>query len=328
MWLGTAVFVTQSAGMVSKRDSPGHRPCHVRSTYMNHQTPHPPPPQTFSLSTQHCHQHKTNTDRKTFILQASIIFSNSDHCHSLIKTESFFERYRFPYLHWHKTLFGPSKTSTSTVSTFEINTKTIKMVSSTQSSRSASPELALTMQIFVKDLSGDSKPSTSLLSNSHSPDHSLTFSPPAVAMTVPSDLTIQNLTTLLSIRTSLPESSLRLVHAGKHLSSSPSSTLADNHIQREATIHLAAPLRGGMPPKKIRCTHKDCKEAAQRIIGDCGFCNGSFCGKHRLLEDHKCTGLEDVSLSSSSSSCCTELEDSPRWWLVGLDKELLADMMM
>lgn len=113
-------------------------------------------------------------------------------------------------------------------------------------------------------------------------------------MTVPQDLSIQNLTTLLSVRTSLPESDLRLVHAGKHLS--PTSTLSDYHIARDSTLHVASRLRGGMPPKKIRCTYKDCREGAQRIIGDCGFCNGHYCGKHRLLEDHKCDGLEDVSL--------------------------------
>jgi len=149
------------------------------------------------------------------------------------------------------------------------------MRSSAADSRSVSPELVETMQIFVKNVAGDTVP-----------------------MTVPQNLTIQNLTTLLSIRTALPESQLRLIYAGKHLSSSPSSTLADCHVQRDSTIHLALPLRGGMPPKKIRCTFKDCKEGAQRIVGDCGFCNGHFCGKHRLLEDHKCTGLEDCKKES------------------------------
>jgi hypothetical protein len=76
-----------------------------------------------------------------------------------------------------------------------------------------------------------------------------------------------------------------------------------------------------MAPKKARCTFKECPQAAQRIVGDCGFCSGHFCGKHRLLEDHKCTGLEDVS-------------DSPtiEWWLVGLSDGLgehpAADMMI
>ncbi|KAK1999252.1 hypothetical protein LX36DRAFT_655685 [Colletotrichum falcatum] len=63
-----------------------------------------------------------------------------------------------------------------------------------------------------------------------------------------------------------------------------------------------------MPQKKIRCTFKECKDAAQRIVGDCGFCNGHFCGKHRLLEDHKCSGLEDVSWAPGLS--CT--------WLISL----------
>lgn len=116
-------------------------------------------------------------------------------------------------------------------------------------------------------------------------------------MTVSSSLTVETLLTLLSVRTSLPSESLRLVYAGKHLSAT-AFTLADYHIQKESTLHLALPLRGGMPPKKIKCSHKDCKDAAQRIVGDCGFCQGHFCGKHRLLEDHKCTGLEDCKKES------------------------------
>ncbi|KAI1502887.1 hypothetical protein F5X99DRAFT_407693 [Biscogniauxia marginata] len=55
-----------------------------------------------------------------------------------------------------------------------------------------------------------------------------------------------------------------------------------------------------MPAIKPRCTFKECKSAAQRIIGDCGFCDGHYCAKHRLLEDHKCTGLEDVQCKKES----------------------------
>jgi len=80
-----------------------------------------------------------------------------------------------------------------------------------------------------------------------------------------------------------------------------------------------------MPPKKIRCTYKDCKEGAQRIIGDCGFCNGHYCGKHRLLEDHKCDGLEDVSGSAPQTSTSAK---NIEWWLVGLNQcEDLADIL-
>jgi hypothetical protein len=170
------------------------------------------------------------------------------------------------------------------------------------------------MQIFVKNVAGDSMaPRPPTLRNP------LTHLP-VFPMTVPQDLSIRNLRTLLSLRTSLPEEDLRLVYAGKHLS--PSSTLAESNIYRESTLHLAVPLRGGMPPKKIRCTYKDCKEGAQRIIGDCGFCNGHFCGKHRLLEDHKCDGLEDVSVPPGCSRC------EPQWWLVGLGDEVLANILL
>ncbi|KAH6649930.1 hypothetical protein F5144DRAFT_27166 [Chaetomium tenue] len=44
---------------------------------------------------------------------------------------------------------------------------------------------------------------------------------------------------------------------------------------------------------KVKCSFEDCKFVAQRIVGDCTFCEGSFCKNHRLLEDHKCQNLED-----------------------------------
>lgn len=45
---------------------------------------------------------------------------------------------------------------------------------------------------------------------------------------------------------------------------------------------------------KPRCSKGGCKTAAQPIVGDCGFCQKRFCGKHRMLESHNCTGLEDA----------------------------------
>ncbi|KAH6655469.1 hypothetical protein BKA67DRAFT_238752 [Truncatella angustata] len=51
-----------------------------------------------------------------------------------------------------------------------------------------------------------------------------------------------------------------------------------------------------MAPKKIRCKHNECKEAVQRMFGDCGFCQTQYCAKHRLPEDHSCSGLEAVSV--------------------------------
>ncbi|KAI1104719.1 hypothetical protein F4804DRAFT_175684 [Jackrogersella minutella] len=75
-----------------------------------------------------------------------------------------------------------------------------------------------------------------------------------------------------------------------------------------------------MAPQKPRCTFKECRSAAQRIVGDCGFCEGHFCAKHRLLEDHKCSGLEDVSMNPTPPSESSDGSDFPtaEWWLVGL----------
>ncbi|KAI0108277.1 hypothetical protein F4814DRAFT_51227 [Daldinia grandis] len=79
-----------------------------------------------------------------------------------------------------------------------------------------------------------------------------------------------------------------------------------------------------MAPQKPRCNFKECKSAAQRIVGDCGFCDGHFCAKHRLLEDHKCSGLEDVSMSPPPSESSDGNSDdwAAEWWLVGLAEYL------
>lgn len=64
---------------------------------------------------------------------------------------------------------------------------------------------------------------------------------------------------------------------------------------------------------KPRCDLANCKIPAH-MAGDCGFCNKHFCGKHRLLEDHKCEGLEDVRVPDD------------KWWLVGLS-DVLTDFI-
>lgn len=198
---------------------------------------------------------------------------------------------------------------------------------SASSSRASSPEFVETTQVFIKTVVGDSTSSYSQIFNNATNIHIT-----AIPVTVPSTTSISDLISLVSERTLFPERELRLVYGGKHLA--PTSTLESNHILKDSTIYLALPIRGGMPPKKVRCTHHDCKSTAQRIVGDCGFCNGHFCEKHRLLEDHKCSGLEDVSSPIPSahpssptpaSAFCFD-EKKVQWWLVGLSPELLTDM--
>ena len=49
-----------------------------------------------------------------------------------------------------------------------------------------------------------------------------------------------------------------------------------------------------MKKKGPRCGAVGCNGLAQRIVGECGFCGGTFCAKHRLLESHSCEGLDDA----------------------------------
>ena len=166
--------------------------------------------------------------------------------------------------------------------------------SSDASVRSNSSDSQESLHIFVKLLSGESKESLPGWAGFQP-----AYNAAAIPLAIPPTTTISTLRQLLALRTSLPLSSLRLTHAGRHLTTTLADpTLASLNIISNSTLELTLPVRGGMPPKKVRCTFKDCKDAAQRIIGDCGFCSGHFCGKHRMLEDHKCSGLEDCKKES------------------------------
>lgn len=166
-----------------------------------------------------------------------------------------------------------------------MRSNSISSISSVSSSGSSASSEE-TMQIFVKNIAGDSK---------HLHENSIqglpTNSVAAFAITVPKSTSVSTLTQLMALRTNIPQDKLRIVFAGKHLTNA-SAPLTDYNITREAMLHLALPVRGGAP-KKVRCQFKDCKDAAQRIVGDCGFCSGHFCGKHRMLESHACSGLEN-----------------------------------
>lgn len=43
--------------------------------------------------------------------------------------------------------------------------------------------------------------------------------------------------------------------------------------------------------KKNQCYFDKCTSPASKFIGDCNFCKGHYCSKHRLMENHACEGL-------------------------------------
>lgn len=74
-------------------------------------------------------------------------------------------------------------------------------------------------------------------------------------------------------------------------STSPISSPALNPVA------LAAGGMSGTPvvkkkTKKNKCSFKSCSVTPLRMVGDCSHCQGKFCAKHRLLEDHLCQGLQ------------------------------------
>ncbi|KAJ9634692.1 uncharacterized protein PV06_07105 [Exophiala oligosperma] len=138
--------------------------------------------------------------------------------------------------------------------------------------------------------------------------------------------TISNVLEFLSASTNLPTDS-QLMLDGKPLE--PSTTVADLKLDESSTLQLSSPSRSTTPTQSApattemvtqkpsasgtstpttsgtatptkkksnrpRCSKDGCKAPAQPIVGDCGFCQKRFCGKHRMLESHNCEGLEDA----------------------------------
>jgi len=133
--------------------------------------------------------------------------------------------------------------------------------------------------------------------------------------------TVSNLVDFLKADTTV-DTNARLLRDSQPLE--PSATVSELKLESGATLSLDPPStrRSGSPteepkpttaetptstasstprsstpakkPRKPRCTKDGCNALAQPIVGDCGFCQKRFCGKHRMLESHNCEGLEDA----------------------------------
>ncbi|KAL1924936.1 uncharacterized protein VTP21DRAFT_4590 [Calcarisporiella thermophila] len=73
-------------------------------------------------------------------------------------------------------------------------------------------------------------------------------------------------------------------------SSAPASI--DLSTEAESKPLQLSPQSTPSPSRKFRrCAFEGCSSRAMKLVGDCRYCEHSFCGKHRIPEMHSCANL-------------------------------------
>lgn len=186
--------------------------------------------------------------------------------------------------------------SGSNTSTQELSADNIQILVNINSDKSESPHMTQAVQQTLTSFS------TAIKLNvrpSHTVAHVLDFlsastTLPTNARILLDDRQLQPSSTVGEL--DLKESSTLKLDppASTQLPSVPATT--DVKLDSASTVSsgAATPTRTAKKSNKPRCSKQGCKTFAQPIVGDCGFCQQRFCGKHRMLESHNCSGLDDA----------------------------------
>ena len=65
------------------------------------------------------------------------------------------------------------------------------------------------------------------------------------------------------------------------------------HLPKILPKNLSKNLSKKLSKKRKKCLVENCCDKVAIIVGDCKYCDGNYCLKHRLPEDHLCTNLLD-----------------------------------
>lgn len=102
---------------------------------------------------------------------------------------------------------------------------------------------------------------------------------------------LRDLATASAPTGSLSEGTYKIVYSGKKLEDGMS--LSEAGIPDNATVYLmSCSTTRRRSNTKRKCSAARCNSQPLRMVGDCQYCSGKFCSKHRLLENHNCIGLQ------------------------------------
>ncbi|QLG74040.1 hypothetical protein HG535_0F05520 [Zygotorulaspora mrakii] len=80
-------------------------------------------------------------------------------------------------------------------------------------------------------------------------------------------------------------------HLGSNGDYGCDSSRGGGNSPKEGTANSSRVTKKSSKKKKNTCYFSKCNNPASKFIGDCNFCKGHYCSKHRLMENHACEGL-------------------------------------
>lgn len=145
--------------------------------------------------------------------------------------------------------------------------------------------LSLPSEPSVANLSISSPNDINLWYGGRKMDHSLLLSSYGI-----SPLSLQNENFIIHLTTVVANNNATLIDDAQ----SPSSSSNESPITPPSSVKKSSKSSKSKSSKSKskKCHFDHCTSNQLRMVGDCQFCQGKFCSKHRLLENHNCSGLK------------------------------------